>query len=98
MNTAFANLYQCEVRLSDSEQRLLDLAQQYVTEVETYDRTVCTGPVLRDGIMPATRHEFALVNRNARQTMDRLCAEHPEFTRKQILRAVARIDNRGHLS
>lgn len=98
MNTAFACHYQCEYRLSDSEKRLQAIAQQYASETEAYDRTVCTGPILHDGIMPVTRREFALVNRNARQTMDRLCAEHPEFSHQQIRRAVSRADSRGRTS
>ncbi|MBB6153695.1 hypothetical protein HDC30_000889 [Pseudomonas sp. JAI115] len=95
MPTAYASLYQSDFRLSESQQRLLDLAQRYVDETEAYDRTVCTGPIRRDGIMPVTRHEFALVNLNARLAMDRICAAHPEFNRQEILRAVSRIDNRG---
>ncbi|WP_122299289.1 hypothetical protein [Pseudomonas syringae] len=97
MTTAFASLFQCQFKLSESERRLLALAQQYVTETEAYDRTVCTGPIQRDGIMPASRHEFALVNRNAHQTMDRLCAENPDFTRQQLRRAAARVGDRGQI-
>lgn len=95
MHTAFASLYQSDFRLSDSQQRLLNLAQRYVDETQAYDRTVCTGPVRHDGIMPVTRHEFALVNRNARQTMERLCTEHPEFSAQQIRRAAARVGSQG---
>lgn len=98
MNTAFASHYQCEYRPSDSEKRLMAIAQQYASETEAYDRTVCTGPILHDGIMPVTRREFALVNRNARQTMDRLCTEHPEFSCQQIRRAACRVDVRGRAS
>jgi hypothetical protein len=98
MNTAFASYYQCEYRLSDSEKRLLAIAQQYASETEAYDRTVCTGPILHDGIMPVTRHQFALVNRNARQTMDRLCIENPEFSQQQIRRAAYQVDCRGGVS
>ncbi|MEL7551944.1 hypothetical protein AAGV37_18885 [Pseudomonas protegens] len=95
MNTAFAHLYQCEYRFSDSQLRLLALAEQYVNETEAYDRTVCTGPVLRDGIMPATRHEFALVNRNARQVLEQINTQNPEFSVHQIRTAASRIDSRG---
>lgn len=95
MNTAFAHLYQCEYRLSESQLRLLTLAEQYVNEAEAYDRTVCTGPVLRDGIMPATPHEFALVNRNACQLLERISAQNPEFSAHQIRAAAAHLDSRG---
>ncbi|ANF87734.1 hypothetical protein A7J50_4379 [Pseudomonas antarctica] len=96
--SAFASLYQREFGLSESEHRLLALALQYIDETETYDRTVCTGPILHDGVMPATRHQFALANRNARQTMDRLCNANPEFSDQQIRRAVSRIDSLGRTS
>ena len=95
MNTAFANHFQCDFKPSESEIRLLAVAQQYVDETETYDRSVCTGPIGRDGIMPATRHEFALVNQNAKKVMNRLCSCNQGFTRAQIQRAAARTEYRG---
>lgn len=95
MNTAFANLYQGYFTPSESERRLSAAAEQYVDETEAYDRTVCTGPIVKGSIMPADSHERGLVNRNAMRAMDRLCAQHPEFTRQQILRELSRADIRG---
>jgi hypothetical protein len=45
--------------------------------------------------MPANAHEHGLANRNAMRAMDRLCTQHPEFTRKQILREVSNAESRG---
>lgn len=95
MNTAFANLYQSDFTPTESERRLAAAAEQYVAETEAYDRTVCTGPILKGSIMPTNSHERGLVNRNAIRAMDRLCTQHPEFTRQQILREVSRADIRG---
>ncbi|WP_350614643.1 hypothetical protein [Pseudomonas sp. HY7a-MNA-CIBAN-0227] len=95
MNTAFANLYQSDFTPTESERRLSAAAEQYIAETEAYDRTVCTGPIKHGAIMPASSHEFVLVNRNAMRTMDRLCTQHPEFNRQQILREVSRADIRG---
>ena len=95
MNTAFANLYQSDFTPTESERRLAAAAEQYVAETEAYDRTVCTGPILKGSIMPANSHERRLVNRNAMQAMDRIYTQHPEFTRQQILREVSRADIRG---
>lgn len=95
MNTAFANLFQSDFTPSEAERRLLAAAEKYVVETEAYDRTVCTGPIKDGSIMPATPHEHRLVNRNALRAMDHLCSEHPEFTRQQIRREVARADIRG---
>lgn len=41
------------------------LAKQYHDRCEAYDRSVCTGPVGIDGIMPATARELNLITRNA---------------------------------
>lgn len=95
MNTAFANLYQSVFTPTEAERRLFAAVEQYVAETEAYDRTVCTGPVMRDGIMPASSHEQGLANRNAMRAMDHLCSQHPEFTRQQIRREISRVDRRG---
>lgn len=42
------------------------LWRRYHEQCEAYDRTVCTGPIGRDGIMPATPTEHGLVLRHAR--------------------------------
>ncbi|MGR2709553.1 hypothetical protein B7453_09720 [Pseudomonas sp. IB20] len=95
MNTAFANLYQSVFTPTESERRLAAAAEQYVAETEAYDRTVCTGTIVKGSIMPADSQERGLVNRNALRAMDRLCTQHPEFTRQQILREVTLADIRG---
>ena len=95
MNTAFANLYQSVFTPTESERRMSAAAEQYVAETETYDRSVCTGPIKHGSIMPANAHERGLVNHNAMRAMDRLCTQHPEFTRQQILREVSHAEIRG---
>lgn len=60
---------------TERDRILYELATRYHTECEAYDRTVCTGPVLRDGIMPATQREMALINRNAHASRKRLIEE-----------------------
>ena len=59
------NDWQQEWQLTERDNRLHELATRYHTVCEAYDRTVCTGPVWEDGIMPATLHEMVLINRNA---------------------------------
>lgn len=94
MNTAFANLYQSDFTPTESERRLSAAAEQYVVETEAYDRIVCTGPIKYGSIMPTNSYERRLVNRNAIRAMDRLCTQHPEFTRQQILREITRVESR----
>jgi hypothetical protein len=59
----FRSLYLCEPQPLDH--RLFDLATEYYDRTESYDLTVCSGPVTRDGIMPASSRELNLINRNA---------------------------------
>lgn len=48
------------------ERALYDLAKEYHDRCEAYDRTICTGPVTKDGIMPRTYSESYLIGKNAR--------------------------------
>lgn len=65
---------------------LIDLAAEYFRRTEEYDRTVCTGPISRDGIMPANAHEHGAINRNARQVRRELIerTEQAGFSKKQF--------------
>lgn len=91
----FHALYQCSFQHSERDQQLRQLAERYVRESEAYDRTVCTGPIGRDGVMPATPHERALISRNAQQLMDTLCREQcGTFSRAEIRQAVAKCELR----
>jgi hypothetical protein len=44
---------------------LAALAEEYHERTEAYDRSVCTGPIRDDGIMPATNEERRSINGNA---------------------------------
>lgn len=94
MNTAFANLYQSDFTPTEAERRLSAAAEQYVVETEAYDRVVCTGPIRHGAIMPTNSYERWLVSRNAIRAMDRLCTQHPEFTRQHILGEITRVESR----
>ena len=55
----------------------------YYMACEAYDRTVCTGPIGRDGIQPATAREFGLINQNARREMAEMRRRYPHATDEQ---------------
>jgi hypothetical protein len=76
---------------------LVDLAAEYFLRTEEYDRTVCSGPIGRDGIMPANAHELGAVNRNARQVRRELIerAHHAGFSKKQFEYALIEQDRKG---
>ena len=62
----FNKLYQGNFpEKSEAELFLDSLAKEYHERTEEYDRLVCTGIVYRGSIMPATNHEFNLINKNA---------------------------------
>ncbi len=42
------------------------LWHSYYVQCESYDRTVCTGPMGRDGVMPANPEQRAIINRHAK--------------------------------
>lgn len=69
---------------------ILDLATQYHQITEAYDRTVCTGPVRSDGIMPKDTREASLVNAHAREVYLRLLiqAERRGYSKREWHMAV----------
>ena len=84
--------WQKEWESTERDNRLHELATRYHTECESYDRTVCTGPMGRDGIMPATPREMALINRNAHVVRKRLMekAAREGIGRDELARAISK--------
>lgn len=74
------------------EQRLQEWAERYHRETETFDRTVCTGPVRGGVVLPANGRETALIGKNARDARSRILEEaHREgFTTDEIDEAIRR--------
>ena len=86
------NEWQQEWQLTERDNRLHELATRYHTECEAYDRTVCTGPMEQDGIMPANLNEMALINRNAHAVRKRLTEEAARegIGREELARAISK--------
>lgn len=84
--------WQQEWKPTERDNNLHELATRYHTECESYDRTVCTGPMGRDGIMPATPREIGLINRNANAVLKRLMEEAARkgFGREELARAISK--------
>ena len=72
---AYAELYECEWRPTKREMRLWEFAERYTTRCETYDRSVCTGPIKHGAIMPATHRELTQINQNASKVRKEIFAE-----------------------
>jgi hypothetical protein len=85
-------MFKCEFPPPDA--RLFSLARAYHERTEAYDRTVCTGPIGRDGILPATPREMGLINRNASIVMREILNEGQMlgFTLAELRRAIAHYD------
>ena len=78
---------------SPEEKRLRELAHEYHERTEAYDRTVCTGPIVRGGIMPATPEQHSRINIHARTVRDELGVEAARlgFTPKQWREAISNV-------
>lgn len=85
------DIFRAEFKPSAADIKARELAAKYHYECETFDRTVCTGPVVRGSIMPASQREFGLINRNARDVMHRIMqeAESHGICRADMFRAIA---------
>jgi len=57
--------YLCVFEPSDCDKYLYDLSEEYHRRTEEYDLYVCTGPMGRDGILPANNYQYCLINKNA---------------------------------
>ena len=60
------NEFECEFVPTERDKVIHELATRYHVLCESYDRTVCTGPIRNGSIMPASGHEMRMINKNAR--------------------------------
>jgi hypothetical protein len=90
-------LFQGEFSIEAQDRELVALAEEYERRAEAHDRTVCTGPMGPDGIMPATHAELAAINRHAHQLRRELVdrAVRAGFTEAQFKEAMMHQARRG---
>jgi hypothetical protein len=90
-------LFYGEFSIEGQDPDLVALAEEYDRRTELYDRTVCTGPIGPDGIMPATHAELAAINRHAHQVRRELVdrAVRAGFTEAQFKEAMMYQARRG---
>jgi hypothetical protein len=84
--------YETRLQTSGQESKAADLAERYHRETEAYDRTVCTGPIIRGSIMPNGGHEMTLSARNASKVLEQILreAEQHGISRQEMQRAISR--------
>lgn len=65
-STDWVNTYQLQ-RPTETELELIlhQFLKEYYANCEAYDRTVCTGPIIGDSILPNTPHERMLITQNS---------------------------------
>jgi len=83
----------------DNQRSELDsLAAEYHERCEAYDRTICTGPIIRNAIMPATNRERSKSIGNARTVLYELeqRAARVGYTRGQLIRAIGKWEPSNH--
>jgi len=86
-----------EFSIEAKDRELMALAEEYDRRTELYDRTVCTGPIGPDGIMPRTHAELAAIGRHAHQVRRELVdrAVRAGFTEAQFKEAMMHQARRG---
>jgi hypothetical protein len=86
------NLFQADFELSEKDRKLYELATKYHKICESYDRTVCTGPILHDSIQHANSREMALSLQNARKVHSEVLKEAlaHQITESELWKAIGR--------
>jgi hypothetical protein len=86
-----SELYGTWLSESEEERKLRELAEQYHTRCETFDRSICTGKHPKTGeVMPVDAYQFRSINNNALRVRDEIIWQGKSmgFTREQVIRAI----------
>lgn len=69
---------------------LIGLAKKYHDKTESFDRTVCTGPIENGCIRPMTGYEASIINKNALKIREAIILEAREsgISREAMMRAI----------
>ena len=67
--------FECEWTPTEKDNKLYELAKRYHDETESYDRTVCTGPIVDGSIQPFGPRQAVLINRNANKVFQQIKEE-----------------------
>jgi hypothetical protein len=89
----FSQEYLCQPS-SDADPFLSDLAKQYHETCESYDRTVCRGPIKDGQVMPSNGSELSLISRHAESLREQQLKQILPlgYTRRDWLRAIQKAD------
>lgn len=92
----FKAMYMGDFTPSQRDKDKYELAKRYHVETERYDRQVCTGPIMHDGILPANHYQRASISRNAIKVRADIMTEAEQLgiSRKEMKEAISRFDCR----
>ena len=71
----FKQEYFTEFRNPPWNKEVAALVENYYVRTEKYDRLICTGPMGKDGILPANGIELGLICQNAQKEWQNMLAE-----------------------
>lgn len=86
-----SELYGTWLAETAEDKALRELAEQYHTRCDAFDRTVCTGRHSKTGeAYPADPYEYRSINANARRVRDEIIGQGRSmgFTDEQVTRAI----------
>ena len=72
----FETEYLC-VPVKRQSDDLIALADKYDHLTESFDRSVCTGPIINGSIRPSNGEEFRLINQNAKKVLQEVMNQVP---------------------
>lgn len=90
-NDFFEKNFTQDFQISEKDLKVYEAAKKYIRETEQYDRTVCTGPIIKNSIQPATFKELVLINKNARKLLERISQEY-SLNQDELFRAISKIE------
>ena len=84
--------FECKWTSTEKDDKLYTLAKRYHDETETFDRTVCTGPIIYGSIQPASMHEMAKITHNAHKVWRQIRADAANhgITGSELWRAIGK--------
>ena len=83
----FYSEYLGHFKCSEKETRLMEIAEEYHSRCDNYDSIVCSRTTKGEPI-PRNAREFALINKNAKNTFLELQAQNPDLSSQEIMRAI----------
>jgi hypothetical protein len=86
-----------ETSWQQPDKRLHELAVEYHSRCEAYDRTVCSGPVIDGSIMPGDYREHGLIAHHADKVRTEIVRRGNEmgFSKSDIIDAIIRVAGEG---